>query len=97
MTDERWRWKIQWLDKLHALIVLTTVDAEILAYYRHEPELRVRRAGARGHDGLVVGVDGLVVGVDGLVVGVGGLTRTVNVAVAVCAGDSLSVTVTVAL
>jgi hypothetical protein len=48
-------------------------------------------------DGLVAGVDGLVVGVDGLVVGVGGLTRTVNVAVAVCAGDSLSVTVTVTL
>jgi hypothetical protein len=34
---------------------------------------------------------------DALVVGVGGLTMMVNVAVAVCAGDSLSATVTVIL
>ena len=44
---------------------------------------------------MVVEVDGLVVEVDGLVVGVDGLTVMVNVAVAVCAGDSLSATVTV--
>lgn len=46
-------------------------------------------------DAPVAGVDGLVVGVDGLVVRVDRLTVMVNVAVAVCAGDSLSATVTV--